>query len=266
MYWTRASWCSSGSPSGSRTPHRLQLQQNCVRADIWKADKAAAFEAARQVQRRWRAQTGGGISVYYHPCEFATTQFWDEVNLPGNNPALVRRGCRYHRPRPSATGPFAGLLDLALGRRSMWMPLNYWAVQGGAGGAVPVKELVAAASAMSRTSPIRSPPVPSLRRRCSLACLKHCPDGSVGSVPEKVEVMSPLGPIAGRGAVSDPSRWRSSGGQRSTGGDPPGDTHGCKRARCSRPRPRCRRRLKAVWAPGRYRSASKARVASRRHG
>jgi hypothetical protein len=34
-----------------------------------------------------RARGGGSISIYYHPCEFVHTEFWDGVNFSrGNNP------------------------------------------------------------------------------------------------------------------------------------------------------------------------------------
>ncbi len=48
------------------------------------AEGKAKFQAARD---KLRAQGGGTISIYYHPCEWVHTEFWDGVNFRrGANP------------------------------------------------------------------------------------------------------------------------------------------------------------------------------------
>ncbi|MCZ2073588.1 MAG: hypothetical protein HUU41_12495 [Bryobacteraceae bacterium] len=44
------------------------------------SDDIARFDAA---VKKLSAQGGGVISIYYHPTEFVTTEFWDGVNFPG---------------------------------------------------------------------------------------------------------------------------------------------------------------------------------------
>ena len=68
--------------------HVFQMGPNQLRAglDAGPEDKAAyaAFDAAAE---RLAAQGGGLISIYYHPTEFVTTEFWDAVNFKyGANP------------------------------------------------------------------------------------------------------------------------------------------------------------------------------------
>jgi len=48
---------------------------------------AQAKEKFQKAADRLRAQGGGTISIYYHPCEFVHREFWDGVNFArGNNP------------------------------------------------------------------------------------------------------------------------------------------------------------------------------------
>jgi hypothetical protein len=68
--------------------HVFNMGRNMFRADLNKGteDKAAytQFDAA---VARLSAQGGGVISIYYHPNEFVTTEFWDAVNFArGANP------------------------------------------------------------------------------------------------------------------------------------------------------------------------------------
>lgn len=68
--------------------HVFQMGPNQLRAglDAGPEDKAAyaAFDAAAE---RLAGQGGGLISIYYHPTEFVTTEFWDAVNFKyGANP------------------------------------------------------------------------------------------------------------------------------------------------------------------------------------
>ena len=51
---------------------RASLDQDDFEASCQKFDQAAAELSAKG---------GGVISIYYHPCEFATTEFWDGVNF-----------------------------------------------------------------------------------------------------------------------------------------------------------------------------------------
>jgi len=58
---------------------RASLDQDDFEASCKKFDQAAADLSAKG---------GGVISIYYHPCEFATTEFWDGVNFShGADPA-----------------------------------------------------------------------------------------------------------------------------------------------------------------------------------
>jgi len=62
----------------------FNLRENCIRLDIGKADKEAALTQAKEQFERTVERlmpTGGLISIYYHPCEFATREFWDGVNF-----------------------------------------------------------------------------------------------------------------------------------------------------------------------------------------
>lgn len=62
---------------------------NCTRMDL---HDAAAVEPAKQkvsaiADRLRRAERGGLISIYYHPCEWVHREFWDGVNFRrGANP------------------------------------------------------------------------------------------------------------------------------------------------------------------------------------
>lgn len=64
--------------------HINRLGQRCTRMDFDAGDEGlkagcAAFDAL--------AAEGGLVSIYYHPCEFATRAFWDGVNFgSGANP------------------------------------------------------------------------------------------------------------------------------------------------------------------------------------
>ncbi|NPV07821.1 MAG: hypothetical protein HPY83_07640 [Anaerolineae bacterium] len=99
----------------------FNLQDNCIRADIWQADKGRALEHARAALSRVAdrlAPTGGLISIYYHPCEFATSQFWDGVNFGRgrNTPRPQWRGAPLlsREEAEARLSLFADFLDLAL--------------------------------------------------------------------------------------------------------------------------------------------------------
>ncbi|MHB0875348.1 MAG: hypothetical protein ACYC5O_04805 [Anaerolineae bacterium] len=192
----------------------FNLQENCVRADVWAADKAGALRRAEAginaaVERLKR--TGGLISIYYHPCEFATTQFWDGVNFArGKNPPRQEwRGAPLLAPaeRQARLTLFADLLDLTLRH--------------------PDIEVVDATQLAGRYAPpLPVAPVPT----AELAGLAVRMDGSItyaastggllspaemigglltalarwaeaGTLPAAVEVTAPLGPTEERGSA-----------------------------------------------------------------
>jgi hypothetical protein len=52
------------------------------------AEDAAAYKRFDETATRLSSADGGVISIYYHPNEFVTTEFWDGVNFAhGSNPA-----------------------------------------------------------------------------------------------------------------------------------------------------------------------------------
>ena len=62
------------------TPSALQLNVG--------AEDTAAYQRFDQTAARLSSAGGGVISIYYHPNEFVTTEFWDAVNFAhGSNPA-----------------------------------------------------------------------------------------------------------------------------------------------------------------------------------
>jgi hypothetical protein len=68
--------------------HVFNMGRNLLRAQLnVGAEDPAAYAAFDQAAGRLAAQGGGVISVYYHPNEFVTTEFWDAVNFKnGANP------------------------------------------------------------------------------------------------------------------------------------------------------------------------------------
>jgi len=99
----------------------FNLQENCVRVDISRDDKVAALREARRrfdsTAERLKGE-GGLISLYYHPCEFATSEFWDGVNFSNgrNTPRAEWKGAPLLSREEAAARlrTFAELLDLAL--------------------------------------------------------------------------------------------------------------------------------------------------------
>ena len=68
--------------------HAFHMGPYVIRPDLNDESKLAAklaqFDSAA---RELRSRGGGLISSYYHPCEYATTEFWDGVNFArGANP------------------------------------------------------------------------------------------------------------------------------------------------------------------------------------
>jgi hypothetical protein len=67
----------------------FQMGKNQFRAELnVGAEDAAANQRFDEAARRLSAAGGGVISIYYHPTEFVTTEFWDAVNFKhGANPS-----------------------------------------------------------------------------------------------------------------------------------------------------------------------------------
>src|SRR5690348_2635948 len=67
----------------------FQMGQNQFRADLKAGvEDRAANKRFDEAAKRLSAAGGGVISIYYHPTEFVTTEFWDAVNFKGGaNPA-----------------------------------------------------------------------------------------------------------------------------------------------------------------------------------
>jgi hypothetical protein len=66
----------------------FQMGQNQFRADLnTGVDDPVANQRFDQAAKRLSAAGGGVISIYYHPTEFVTSEFWDAVNFKhGANP------------------------------------------------------------------------------------------------------------------------------------------------------------------------------------
>ncbi len=187
----------------------FNLQQNCVRADVWKSDKAAALEAARAkfnaAVAGLEAAGGGFVSIYYHPCEFSTTQFWDGVNFSrGNNPPPSEwRGSPLLAPKEAQArlGLFADLLDLALKHPSVDVvdASQLLGLYKGAApsGPVSVNELLQAAGAMGPEITYARSAAGALSPAEVLTGLLEALSqwDQSGKVPESVEVSAPLGPV-----------------------------------------------------------------------
>jgi hypothetical protein len=69
--------------------HVFRMGRNQFRAQLnVGAEDAAAYKRFDEAAARLAATGGGVISIYYHPTEFVTTEFWDAVNFArGANPA-----------------------------------------------------------------------------------------------------------------------------------------------------------------------------------
>jgi hypothetical protein len=68
--------------------HVFHMGRNTFRAQLnVGAEDTAAYQRFDATVQRLRAAGGGVISIYYHPNEFVTTEFWDAVNFAhGANP------------------------------------------------------------------------------------------------------------------------------------------------------------------------------------
>jgi hypothetical protein len=68
--------------------HVYRMGRNQFRAQLnVGAEDAAAYRRFDEAAARLEAAGGGVISIYYHPTEFVTTEFWDAVNFSrGANP------------------------------------------------------------------------------------------------------------------------------------------------------------------------------------
>lgn len=186
----------------------FNLKQNCVRADVWQADKKQALEAARTKFNAAVAglqPAGGFVSIYYHPCEFSTSQFWDGVNFSrGANPAPPDwRGSPLLSPEEAQARLelFADLLDVALDHPDVDVvdATQLLSLYKGISpsGPVPTRELLQAVDRMGpdinyvRTGVGALSPVEVLTG--ILGALSQWAQSSV--LPDVVDVSSPLGPV-----------------------------------------------------------------------
>lgn len=67
----------------------LRLRENTTRFDLNLGDEGLkiSINNFNSILRRLLDEGGGVISIWYHPCEFATYEFWDAVNFSrGKNP------------------------------------------------------------------------------------------------------------------------------------------------------------------------------------
>jgi len=153
--------------------------------------------------------TGGLISLYYHPCEFACAEFWDAVNFAhGQNPPREQ-----WRPARliSATEAearltlFADLLDLALNHPDISVVdatqlLNCYRPER-SGSPLPVSELARVAASLggaityASTSGGLLSPAEMLGGMVSVLARW----ASAGSLPAMVAAAAPLGPTERRG-------------------------------------------------------------------
>ena len=71
------------------------MRSNVVRMELKGDDNLAQAETKFLASvEKLRKQGGGTISIYYHPCEFIHTEFWDGVNFKrGANPRAVSGSC-----------------------------------------------------------------------------------------------------------------------------------------------------------------------------
>ncbi|MBC7320301.1 hypothetical protein H5T89_06620 [bacterium] len=70
----------------------LRLRENTTRFDLNLGDEGVkiGINNFNSIARRLLDEGGGVISIWYHPCEFATYEFWDAVNFSrGKNPNRV---------------------------------------------------------------------------------------------------------------------------------------------------------------------------------
>ena len=77
-------------------PRRNRPDRRRIAPDpIYNSDAVAKFDKSAE---ELRARGGGVISIYYHPTEFVTTEFWDGVNFARGASRERARRCR-HWPR-----------------------------------------------------------------------------------------------------------------------------------------------------------------------
>src|SRR5262245_1317442 len=86
----------------------FKMQSNVARMELKGGasltEGKAKFQAAYD---KLRAQGGGTISIYYHPCEWVHTEFWDGVNFRrGANPPRSEWKLPGTRPAPETEAAF----------------------------------------------------------------------------------------------------------------------------------------------------------------
>ena len=85
--------------------HVNRMEGSVTRAAFDRGEEGLNEGTARfdEIYERRMADGGGLISIYYHPCEWATTAFWDGVNF--GDGAMPPR----HDWRPAPLRPSGGL-------------------------------------------------------------------------------------------------------------------------------------------------------------
>jgi hypothetical protein len=149
------------------------------------------------------------ISIYYHPCEFATSEFWDGVNFSRgrNTPRSQWQGAALlPKGEPEARlGALAGLLDLALLHPDVEVVEATQLLSGyrrqEPDGPLPIAELALLTGGMGSeiSYAASSAGVLSPAQLYSGLAQALAVWAEQGEVPETVILTSPLGPVAREG-------------------------------------------------------------------
>ncbi len=87
----------------------FKMRSNVARMELKGGESLVAGKAKFQAAYdKLRAQGGGTISIYYHPCEWVHTEFWDGVNFRrGANPPRSEWKLPGTRPAPETEKAFS---------------------------------------------------------------------------------------------------------------------------------------------------------------
>ncbi len=89
----------------------FHMGPNSFRAELNKgAEDREAYDKFDATARRLAANGGGVISIYYHPTEFVTTEFWDAVNFAHGRMPAGTNWTRPHRRTPEDAERAFGVL------------------------------------------------------------------------------------------------------------------------------------------------------------
>ncbi len=189
----------------------FNLQENCLRVSLRASDRPQALEQAKRAfdatADRLAAGDGGLISIYYHPCEFSTSEFWDGVNF-GNGRLTPRAEWRGASLLPAGEPEarlalFGQYFDHALAHPGVEVVdaaelMAAYRPQLPAA-EVPVAELSRLASAMGADltwAPSSVGPLSPAELMTGLASALNAWQES-GALPATVVLSSPLGPRSG---------------------------------------------------------------------